>query len=283
MLTLDDAAKLVAARGRLMQAARSGGAMIAVEAAEEEVLPYLEGRAAGLSVAAVNGPASVVISGDEEPALEVAELLRASGRRTKRLTVSHAFHSPHMDGVLDAFREVASTVAFSAPTVPIVSTVTGRLATEAELTSPQYWANQIRAAVRFLDAARELAAQGATVFVEAGPDAVLTALTRAALEDTGATAVPLMRAGRPEAETLTLGLGAPTPRGPPWTRRRSSPARPPPTACRRTPSGAPITGWRPRRPPTPAASAWTPRSTRCCPPPWNSPAGRTRCSPVGCR
>ncbi|WP_333758177.1 SDR family NAD(P)-dependent oxidoreductase, partial [Streptomyces sp. ISBFB 2968] len=207
VLTLDDAAKLVAARGRLMQAARSGGAMIAVEAAEEEVLPYLEGRAAGLSVAAVNGPASVVISGDEEPALEVAELLRASGRRTKRLTVSHAFHSPHMDGVLDAFREVASTVVFSAPTVPIVSTVTGRLATEAELTSPQYWANQIRAAVRFLDAARELAAQGATVFVEAGPDAVLTALTRAALEDTGATAVPLMRAGRPEAETLTLGLG----------------------------------------------------------------------------
>lgn len=159
VLTLDDAAKLVAARGRLMQAARSGGAMIAVEAAEEEVLPYLEGRAAGLSVAAVNGPASVVISGDEEPALEVAELLRASGRRTKRLTVSHAFHSPHMDGVLDAFREVASTVAFSAPTVPIVSTVTGRLATEAELTSPQYWANQIRAAVRFLDAARELAAR----------------------------------------------------------------------------------------------------------------------------
>ncbi|MFJ3890891.1 type I polyketide synthase [Streptomyces rubrogriseus] len=206
VLSLDDAAKLVAARGRLMQAARSGGAMIAVEAAEEEVLPYLEGLETRLSLAAVNGPASVVISGDEEPALEVAELLRASGRRTKRLTVSHAFHSPHMDGILDAFREVASTIAFSAPTVPIVSTVTGRLATEAELTSPHYWANQIRAAVRFLDAARELAAQGATVFVEAGPDAVLTALTRGALEDTGATAVALMRAGRPEAETLAQGL-----------------------------------------------------------------------------
>ncbi|MYS70912.1 acyltransferase domain-containing protein, partial [Streptomyces sp. SID5926] len=97
VLSLDDAAKLVAARGRLMQAARSGGAMIAVEAAEEEVLPYLEGLETRLSLAAVNGPASVVISGDEEPALEVAELLRASGRRTKRLTVSHAFHSPHMD------------------------------------------------------------------------------------------------------------------------------------------------------------------------------------------
>ncbi|MCS0639815.1 type I polyketide synthase [Streptomyces sp. LP05-1] len=204
VLPLRDAAVLVAARARLMGSARSGGAMIAVEGEEDEVLRSLAGHEDTLALAAVNGPRSVVVSGDADAAEEVAAHWRAQGRRTRRLTVSHAFHSPHMDAVLDEFREVAAGLRFSRPEVPIVSTVTGRPATEAELTSPDYWAGQIRATVRFHDAARELARQGATVLVEIGPDAVLTALAQGALEDV--TAVALLRAGRPEPETLAQGL-----------------------------------------------------------------------------
>ncbi|MEU8710425.1 type I polyketide synthase [Streptomyces sp. NPDC048565] len=205
VLSLPDAARLVAARGRLMQSARAGGAMVAIEADEAELTADLEALGGRLALAAVNGPSSVVVSGDADAADELAGRWQARGRRTRALKVSHAFHSPHMDDVLDEFRAVAESLTFHAPRVPVVSTVTGELATPEELTAPGYWADQIRRPVRFLDAVRTLARQGATVFVEAGPDAVLASLTRAALGDSAA-AVPLMRAGRPERETLTEGL-----------------------------------------------------------------------------
>ncbi|MGP4053086.1 SDR family NAD(P)-dependent oxidoreductase, partial [Streptomyces sp. 2A115] len=205
VLSLQDAATLVAARARLMQAARSDGAMIAVQAEEEEVLRSLAGHEDTVSIAAVNGPHSVVISGDES-AVEIAAAWRARGRKTSRLKVSHAFHSPHMDGILQEFRDVAATLRFNPPAIPLVSTVTGRTATAEELTSPDYWSGQIRATVRFLDAARELGRQGATVFVEIGPDAVLTALTESALEE-DVTAVALLRPGRPESEPVLVARG----------------------------------------------------------------------------
>ncbi|MEE1728059.1 type I polyketide synthase [Streptomyces sp. BE282] len=208
VLSLADAARLVAARGRLMESARAGGAMIALEAQESELNDLLAEFDGRLSVAAVNGPASVVVSGDQDAAEAVAERIRALGRRTRRLQVSHAFHSPHMDDVLAEFRAVAAGLTFHEPTVPLVSTVTGRLATAAELTSPDYWTGQIRRAVRFLDAVRELEAHGATVFVELGPDAVLAPLTRSGVTGEAAATVALLRAGRPEAATLALGLAA---------------------------------------------------------------------------
>ncbi|MFZ4265066.1 SDR family NAD(P)-dependent oxidoreductase, partial [Streptomyces arboris] len=207
VLTLDDAATLVAARARLMQSAPSGGAMIAVQADEEEVLRALAGHEDSVSVAAVNGPRSVVISGNASVAEEIADGFRAQGRKATRLKVSHAFHSPHMEPVLDEFREIAAGLRFQPPAIPVVSTVTGRLATAAELTSPDYWTGQIRATVRFLDAARELSRQGATVAVEAGPDAVLTALAQGAADDGPAlTAVALLRPGRSETDTFVRGL-----------------------------------------------------------------------------
>ncbi|CAO0826282.1 SDR family NAD(P)-dependent oxidoreductase OS=Streptomyces microflavus OX=1919 GN=HUT09_22175 PE=4 SV=1 [Streptomyces microflavus] len=208
VLSLADAARLVAARGRLMESARAGGAMIALEAQESELTDLMQEFEGRLSVAAVNGPASVVVSGDQDAAEAVAERIRALGRRTRRLQVSHAFHSPHMDDVLAEFRAVAAGLTFHEPTVPLVSTVTGRLATAAELTSPDYWTGQIRQAVRFLDAVRELEAHGATVFVELGPDAVLAPLTRSGVTGEAAATVALLRAGRPEAATLALGLAA---------------------------------------------------------------------------
>ncbi|MFD5844300.1 SDR family NAD(P)-dependent oxidoreductase [Streptomyces chartreusis] len=208
VLSLADAARLVAARGRLMEAARAGGAMIAVQATEAELAADLERTASRVALAAVNAPDSVVISGDEDAAEELAGQWRARGRRTRRLQVSHAFHSPHMDDVLDEFRAIAADLTFHAPRIPVVSTVTGELAAPDELTSPEYWAQQIRRPVRFVDAARTLHRHGATVFVETGPDAVLASLTRAALGDADAAVVPLLRAGRPEAETFLAGIAA---------------------------------------------------------------------------
>ncbi len=206
VLSLRDAAALVAARARLMQAAAPGGAMISVQATEEEILADLAGREHEVALAAVNGPRSVVLSGDAAAAEEIAAAWRARDRRTRRLAVSHAFHSPHMDGILDEFRAVAAGLTYRPPALPVVSTVTGRLATSAELTSPEYWTGQIRATVRFLDAARELRRQGAGVAVELGPDAVLAPLAGQAADGTPPTAVPLMRAGRPEPETVAEGI-----------------------------------------------------------------------------
>ncbi|WP_345023792.1 type I polyketide synthase, partial [Streptomyces sedi] len=205
VLDLADAARLVTARGRLMQSARDGGAMAAVEAEEAELADDLDEFGDRLALAAVNGPTAVVVSGDADAVDALAERWRARGRRTRRLRVSHAFHSPHMDDVLDEFREVVDGLDLRAPRIPLVSTVTGALATPEELTDPGYWTRQIRRPVRFLDAVRELSRQGATVHVEMGPDAVLTSLAGTALGD-GAATVPLLRAGRPEPETLTAGL-----------------------------------------------------------------------------
>ncbi|MFE2045602.1 beta-ketoacyl synthase N-terminal-like domain-containing protein, partial [Streptomyces sp. NPDC059477] len=207
VLPLPDAVTLVAARGRLMQEARSGGAMIAVEATAEETEPLLaEAEYAGrLALAAVNGPRSVVVSGDADAATGFAERLAAAGRRTRRLTVSHAFHSPHMDSAVDEFRRIAATLTFRPPTLAVVSDTTGLPATPAELTSPDYWAEHIRRPVRFHDALRQLTAQGVTAYAELGPGNVLTTLTRTS--GTGeATAAPLLRRATDERLSLLTAL-----------------------------------------------------------------------------
>ncbi|MFF5806691.1 type I polyketide synthase, partial [Streptomyces sp. NPDC012746] len=204
VFSLDDACALVAARGRLMQALPGGGVMIAVQASEDEVLPLLTER---VSIAAVNGPQSVVVAGDEDAAVAVAEAFEAQGRKTKRLTVSHAFHSPHMDGMLDEFRRVTQVLAYGTPTLPVVSLLTGTTATATELATPEHWVRHVRDAVRFLGGVRTLRARGADSFLELGPDPVLTAMAQDCLvADPQDTANPVfaaaLRAGRPETVTL---------------------------------------------------------------------------------
>ncbi|GAA2577701.1 hypothetical protein GCM10010435_62350 [Winogradskya consettensis] len=193
VLDLPDACRLVAARGRLMQSAPDGGAMLAVEATEDEVLAVLPAR---VSIAGVNGPRSVVVSGDADAVRQVEQLWSARNRRVKQLVVSHAFHSAHMDGVLEEFRSVVAGLSFAPARIPVVSNVTGVTATDEQLSSPDYWARHIRSTVRFHDGVRHLESEGVTRFVELGPDGVLTALTGAA----PVLAAPALRAGRSETD-----------------------------------------------------------------------------------
>ncbi|MGV9856016.1 type I polyketide synthase, partial [Streptomyces sp. NPDC003442] len=204
VLSLADAAKLVAARGRLMQELPAGGAMIALQASEDEVTPLLTER---VSIAALNGPTSVVIAGDEDAAAEIAAGFEAQGRKTKRLTVSHAFHSPRMDGMLEAFREVAEGLTYEAPRIPIVSNLTGNVVSAEEITTPDFWVRHVREAVRFLNGVRTMEAQGVTTFIELGPDGVLTAMAQECVTDADTAAfATVLRKDRPEAEALTAAI-----------------------------------------------------------------------------
>ncbi|MGK5440465.1 SDR family NAD(P)-dependent oxidoreductase, partial [Micromonospora sp. URMC 105] len=205
-LSLPDAAALVAARGRLMQAAPAGGAMIAIQATEAEIAESLAGFGDRVAIAAVNGPSSVVVSGDEDAAEQVAAGWRDRGRRTRRLSVSHAFHSSHMDPVLHEFRQIAAGLTVRPPTVPVVSTLTGAPVNAEVLASADHWVRQLRGTVRFHDAVLALREQGSTVLVELGPDTVLTAMARESLGDDPATVIGLQRAGRPEVDTFVTGL-----------------------------------------------------------------------------
>ncbi|MFE3266523.1 type I polyketide synthase [Streptomyces sp. NPDC059215] len=206
--SLADACRLVAARGRIMQALPPGGAMISVEATEDEVTPLLAAHGGAVSIAALNGPRSTVISGDENAVEEVAAQLEARQRRTRRLRVGHAFHSARMDAALDEFRAVAESVTYHAPRITVVSNLTGRPATADELGSPDYWVRHLRRPVRFADGIDWLAGHGVSRFVELGPDATLTALARACLPDDTTERVCLasLRKDRPEAPALLAAV-----------------------------------------------------------------------------
>ncbi|MFC0440049.1 SDR family NAD(P)-dependent oxidoreductase, partial [Kutzneria buriramensis] len=193
---LADAATLVAARGRLMQAARTDGAMIAIQASETETVPTLTDT---VTLAAVNGPHSVVIAGDADEAEAIAAVWQARGRNTKRLRVSHAFHSPHMASALPEFRTVANEITYRHPTIPLTTPA-------ADLVDPEYWTTHITAPVRFGEAVRALHEAGATHFLELGPDATLTSLTREILAEQPITAASVLRRGKPEQATLLAAV-----------------------------------------------------------------------------
>ncbi|MGC0421419.1 SDR family NAD(P)-dependent oxidoreductase [Embleya sp. AB8] len=206
--TLEDACRVVAARGSLMERLPEGGAMVSIRATEDEVASALTGTAAG--IAAVNGPESVVVSGEEDAVSRLAEHFAALDRRTKRLRVSHAFHSPLMAPMLAPYRAVLAEVTYHEPVLPIVSTVTGEPISAESLAAPDYWVRQVREPVRFAAAVRRLQGDGVTRFVGVGPDAAVSTMAEGCFpdRDSVSVAIPVLRADRPEPATALAALAA---------------------------------------------------------------------------
>ncbi|RZE48607.1 type I polyketide synthase, partial [Streptomyces albidoflavus] len=207
VLSLEDACTLVAARARLMQELPAGGAMVAVQATEAETAGRLTG---GLSLAAVNGPDSVVIAGPDHEVDALASEFAAEGRKVQRLAVSHAFHSALMEPMLDAFHDVAKGLGYGEPRIPVVSDVTGTLAEPGQLSTPEYWVEHVRSTVRFADAVHALDQAGANAYLEIGPGGVLTALAQQTLDAAGTASdsvtAPALRKDRAEEPALLTAL-----------------------------------------------------------------------------
>ncbi len=196
---VDDALRLVAARGRLMQQLPSGGAMAAIFGEPGQVEPMLAGRA---GIAAYNGPTNVVVSGPTADVDAVVAAAESRGLSTQRLHVSHAFHSALMDPILDEFESVAASITFSAPRVPFISNVTGRPVGAADLSDPLYWRRHVREPVRFHDGMRALHEQRVEAYLEIGPHPVLLAMGSACVEDEHALWLPSLRRNRDEWEQM---------------------------------------------------------------------------------
>jgi acyl transferase domain-containing protein/acyl carrier protein len=207
VFSLPDACALVAARGRLMHALPPGGAMVAISATEDEVRAHLATAAEpGAEIAAVNGPRSVVVSGDEAAVLAVGEHFRTAGRRTRRLAVSHAFHSPHMEPMLAGFAAELAGLSPQPPAIPIISNGTGTPADPDHIRTAGYWTEHVRRTVRFADGVRALHGLGVTTFLELGPDAVLTPMVQETLDDPGVLAAATLTRGQPEVLAVPRAL-----------------------------------------------------------------------------
>ncbi len=207
VLDLDTATRLVAARGRAMQKVTEPGAMLAVRASPTHVSTLLDAYDR-VGVAAVNGPESVVVSGLREQVHALRDRLAADGISAKLLPVDHAFHSPLMDPVLEEFAAALGELPDGEMTIPIVSTRLGREATLQELTSARYWVDHVRDPVRFWDAVQCARAAGADAFVEVGPGATLTSITKEALAGEGVHDVLVVPASRRDRTAPQALLGA---------------------------------------------------------------------------
>ena len=205
VMTLDDGLRLIAARGRLMQALPRGGGMAAVRCdtarAAAAVAPFHE----TVSVAAINGPADVVISGRIEDVDAIAAALEQEGVMATRLKVSHAFHSPLMDPMLAEFERVARSISYSPPSIPLISNVTGRVAS-SEVTTPEYWVRHVREAVRFAEGVVAADAHGVDVFLEIGPAPVLLGMARQCIQGGAHAWLPSLRPGRSDWRQMCESL-----------------------------------------------------------------------------
>ena len=216
VFSLEDGLKLIAERGRLMQALPSDGEMVSLLAREEQVQAAIRSairlksrsnnrQEVGVSIAAINGPESIVISGKREPIQTVCAVLEPEGIKTRRLTVSHAFHSPLMEPMLAEFEQVARQINYSSPNIKLISNVTGALAT-AEVATPGYWCRHVLEPVRFAPSMTTLNRLGARIFVEVGPKPILLGMGRQCLPDHVGQWLPSLHPDRDDWQQLLTSL-----------------------------------------------------------------------------
>ncbi|KUJ65095.1 hypothetical protein ACZ90_51825, partial [Streptomyces albus subsp. albus] len=212
VLSLEDACTLVVARARLLESTSAAVAMIAVRATEQEVLPLLAGREHLANIGAINGPNATMLSGDEETVTAIAAELAAQGRKTRRLRIPRASHSPLMDGVLEEYGRIAKGLTYHAPRIPLVSNLA-----DPDPGTPEHWVRHLRETVRFHDGIRRMEAEGVTTYLELGPTAVLSGLIEDCLADQSGTAaaLPVLRDDRSEAESALTALAHAHTRGTP--------------------------------------------------------------------
>ena len=205
VFTLEDGLKLIAARGRLMQALPSDGEMVALLTDEAQARAAIQPYAQEVSIAAINGPQSIVISGGEKAINAVCATLSASGIKTKKLNVSHAFHSPLMEPMLGAFEQVARQVSFSSPQIKLISNVTGKLATE-EVATPEYWCSHIKQPVRFVASVDSLDRLGVETLVEIGPKPILLGMASQCQPDSNKFWLASLRPEQDDWQVLLASL-----------------------------------------------------------------------------
>ncbi|MGK7879521.1 MAG: type I polyketide synthase, partial [Crocosphaera sp.] len=206
VFSVEDGLKLIAHRGRLMQQLPSGGKMVALMASAEQIREMLTPYNNKVSLAAINGPQSVVISGEGEAITEICQQLENQGIKTKQLRVSHAFHSPLMEPMLTEFTEVAQEITYNSPQISIISNVTGQQADET-IATPEYWVRHVREAVRFAQSMETLHQQGYKVFLEIGPKPILLGMGRQCFPEEGEIWLPSLRPKQPDWQQMLKSLG----------------------------------------------------------------------------
>ena len=206
VMTLQDAAKLVCIRAAVIDEVPEGGGMLAVLASAAVAAEFVRGAFDNIVIAGINGPEATTLSG---PAMDLHNLqvaLNAAGISSQLLNVSHAFHSPAMDGATESFLARAGDPALAAPRIPFFSTSTGSRA-NSEVAGVRYWADQIRRPVRFADAFSQLASSGVDALVEVGPGSTLIGLARRMTADNRMLMLPSMVAGEQSWEQFLESLG----------------------------------------------------------------------------
>jgi acyl transferase domain-containing protein len=203
VLDLEDAARFVVARGRLMGSLPEGGTMLAIAASPEQVQRWIQGKEADVTIATVNGPHAVVISGKAEAVAAVGAMAQAAGRQIKELEVSHAFHSPLMDSILDELTQVAASMHISPPRIPIISNTSGDFF--GDEIKPDYWSSQVRNAVLFHQGMQKIIDAGCSLLVEIGPHPALTPVVVTAFDSPTLQTIPTLRKDRKDANNI---LGA---------------------------------------------------------------------------
>ncbi|NJO97107.1 MAG: acyltransferase domain-containing protein [Pleurocapsa sp. CRU_1_2] len=206
VFSLEDGLKLIAERGRLIQELPQDGEMVSVFASQEKIAIAIKPYEHKISIAALNGPQSIVISGQRSAICKVVATFEAEGVKTKTLKVSHAFHSPLMNSIVTEFERIASKITYSSPNLDIISNVTGQNITSA-IATPEYWCHHLRQPVKFVESIEALNQQGYKVFVECGPKPTLLGMGRRCLQEVVGIWLPSLRQGKSAYQQMLESFG----------------------------------------------------------------------------